>query len=79
MPLCTLELVAEGHAERCPGAECSFWEDGCLMARVEDQLAGRPELAALLLDLRRRLDEGGAIELAEARSLFARRLAEGRE
>jgi hypothetical protein len=79
VPLCTLELVAEGHAERCPGTDCSFWEDGCALARVEHELDGRPALAAVLLDLRRRLDEGEAIELAEARSLFARRLSAGRE
>ena len=79
MPLCTLELVVEGHGERCPGTACSFWDGGCVLARVEDQLDGRPALAAVLLDLRRRLDDGEAIELKEARSLFARRLSAGRE
>ena len=26
--LCTIELIAEGHADRCPGADCAFWEHG---------------------------------------------------
>ena len=54
-------------------------EDGCVLARVEHESHRQPALAAVLLDLRRRLDEGEAIELAEARSLFARRLSAGRE
>src|SRR5437667_1359604 len=52
-PLCTLELVAEGHAARCPGADCPFWDRGCALARIEHELAGRPEVAAVLLGLRR--------------------------
>lgn len=71
-PLCTLELIAEGHAERCPGEECPFWERGCVLARIEAELDGRPEVAQLLLDLRRELETGRIVELEEARSRFAR-------
>ncbi|HXG76001.1 MAG TPA: hypothetical protein VNJ53_05480 [Gaiellaceae bacterium] len=56
-PLCTLALVAEGLAERCPGEPCPFWERGCLLARIEPELAWWPELAGLLLGLRRELAE----------------------
>jgi hypothetical protein len=66
-PLCTIELVAEGHAERCPGADCAFWENGCALTRVEIELAGRPEVAELLLDLRRELEAGHAIGLDDVR------------
>ncbi len=64
-PLCTLSLVAHRHSERCPGETCPLWDDGCILTRVEAELDGRPELAALLLSLRRRLealavDEDGA-------------------
>jgi hypothetical protein len=75
-PLCTLELVAQGHAERCPGEECAFWDRGCVLARIETELAWRPEVAQLLLDLRRELEAGRAVEVAEARSLFAHVLNE---
>lgn len=75
-PLCTLELIAEGHADRCPGEECAFWERGCVLTRIEAELDGRPEVAQLLLDLRRELEAGKAIELEEAHSRFAHILNE---
>jgi len=75
-PLCTIELVAEGHAGRCPGETCPFWERGCVLTRVEAELDGRPEVAALLLDLRRRLERGRAVELEEAHVRFAHFLNE---
>lgn len=67
-PLCTIELIAEGHAERCPGTACPFWEDGCSLAHVEGELTGRPEVAQVLLGLRRELERGRAVEIEEARS-----------
>jgi hypothetical protein len=67
-PLCTLELIAEGHATRCPGEDCAFWEHGCTLARIETQLDGRPEVAALLLELRREIVAGRRVALEEARS-----------
>lgn len=75
-PLCTIELIAEGRARRCPGEPCSFWERGCVLARIEAELAWRPEVAQLLLDLRRELEAGHVVELHEARSRFARLLNE---
>lgn len=78
-PLCTIELIAEGHVDRCPGEECAFWEHGCMLARVESDLDNRPEVAALLLELRRDLAAGRKVEVAEAQALFHRRLAAGRE
>jgi hypothetical protein len=75
-PLCTIELIAAGHADRCPGDECAFWDRGCVLTRVEYELSGRPEVAQLLLDLRRELEAGRAIEIGEARSRFAHLLNE---
>ncbi len=75
-PLCTIALIAEGHAERCPGAECAFWENGCALTRVETELDGRPEVARLLLDLRREIEQGRAVELEAARSRLAQILNE---
>jgi hypothetical protein len=74
--LCTIELVAEGHASRCPGEECAFWERGCVLARIEAELDGRPGVAQVLLDLRRELEAGRAVALEEAHSRFAHILNE---
>jgi hypothetical protein len=65
LPLCTLELVAEGHAERCSGEDCAFWERGCALARIESELDARPEVAAFLLELRRKLEAGRRVTLEE--------------
>lgn len=69
--LCTIELIAEGHAERCPGEACAFWERGCVLASVEADLDARPEVAQLLLELRRELERGRAVELEAAHVRFA--------
>jgi hypothetical protein len=74
--LCTIELIAEGHAERCPGEQCAFWERGCALARVETALDGRPEVARILLDLRRELEAGRTVGLDEARTRLAHILNE---
>jgi hypothetical protein len=76
-PLCTIELIAEGHATRCPGDECAFWDCGCALARVEAELDSRPEVARLLLDLRGELEAGRVVELEQARSTLAHILTEG--
>jgi hypothetical protein len=67
-PLCTIELIAAGHATRCPGEACAFWDRGCVLSRLEIELDGRPEVAELLLELRRQLDGGSVVELEEARA-----------
>ena len=70
-PLCTIELIAEGHAGRCPGDECAFWDRGCILARIETELNDRPEVAELLLSLRRDLASGRALGVEEARSTLS--------
>ena len=70
-------MIAVGHAERCPGEICPFWEHGCALTRVEHQLDGRPDVAQLLLDLRRDLESGREVELREARALFSQLLSNG--
>ncbi len=69
--LCTVELIAEGHASRCPGDACAFWDRGCVLTRVEVELDGRPEVAQLLVELRRDLEAGRAIEITDARTMLA--------
>jgi hypothetical protein len=75
-PLCTIEMIAQGHAARCPGDECAFWDRGCVLSRVEMELESRPEVAQLLLDLRGELESGRTVELEEARSTLAHILNE---
>ena len=70
-PLCTIELIAEGHAARCPGETCDFWHCGCVLSRVEGELDGRPEVAQLLLELRREIEAGHALEVDRARATLA--------
>ena len=72
--LCTIELIAGGHAERCPGEDCPFWQRDCLLARVESELDGRPEVAALLLGLRRELEAGREVAVDQVRSEFEHQL-----
>jgi len=78
-PLCTIELIAEGSAERCPGADCPFWEEGCVLDKVADELSERREVAAFLLGLRHRLEHPELEEIEAARKTFHRRLAAGTE
>ena len=69
--LCTIELVAEGHADRCPGEPCPFWDHECALSRVEHELDYRPEIAGVLLELRRELEAGHEIEVAAAQLRLA--------
>ena len=69
--LCTIALIAEGHAERCPGEDCAFWEHGCALQRVEAELDGRPDVAKVLLDLRREIEAGRELEIEVARARLA--------
>lgn len=74
--LCTIELIAEGHAERCPGEQCVFWEHGCALTRIEYELEGRPDVARLLTDLRRELESGRELDVDEVHSRFSHLLNE---
>jgi hypothetical protein len=78
LPLCTVELIAEGHADRCPGEDCAFWEQGCVLTRVQADLDARPAVARFLLELRRELEAGRAVSVADASAAFHRRLSAGR-
>lgn len=78
---CSLALNAEGHVEACPQERCAFWEPGgavltgsCLIERLGVDVRSR-ELAAYLLETRRRLDQARDLAETEAAHLeFARRL-----
>ena len=59
---CALHAAA-GRVEFCPGDACVFWEPGgavveggCVLERLDLDFLRRPDLADLLLDVRRRLE-----------------------
>ena len=71
--LCSLHLVL-GERERCPGADCAYWDDrGCAIERLELTHLGHQELARHLLELRTRLEDARA---ESERRAAPRRLAE---
>lgn len=78
-PRCMIELTAGGQGNRCPGDACPFWENGCIFDRVEADLDGRWEVARLLLDVRRRLENAERQSKDEEMAVFHRRLSAGRE
>jgi len=77
---CTLHL-AVGAVEPCTGDRCAFWEPGgavaaagCLIERLGVEVR-RSDLAAYLLETRRRLEEARDLSEAEAAHRdFARRV-----
>jgi len=80
--LCRLQHAA-GRVEACPGACCPFWEPGgavlagrCALDQVD--LSARPELAAWLLRIRKRLEAAGTREDEPALRLFYRLSGEGK-
>jgi hypothetical protein len=75
--LCTIELIAEGHADRCPGESCAFWHDGCVLEAVESDLQEQPQVAELLVSLRREVEEGARVPVAVARERLRAALSEG--
>ena len=66
---CSLRLVAEKKAERCPQERCAFWEPGgavvrgaCVIERFGVDMR-RVDVAAYLLEVRDRLDEARALTM----------------
>ncbi len=84
--LCGLRL-AVGEREVCPGAGCSFWEEGgsvleagCAIERLGIPVERRRDLATHLLQLRVALDEArSAAERADAHRRFSELLNLNRE
>lgn len=75
--ICTIELIAEGHADRCPGETCAFWQDGCVLEAVEEELQRSPQVAELLLALRREVESGAEVPVEDARERLRDVLDEG--
>jgi hypothetical protein len=42
--------------EPCPGEQCPFWEDSCLLAGLRSDFPTNPALVQFLLGLRERLE-----------------------
>jgi hypothetical protein len=44
--------------EPCPGAQCPFWDEMCLLTDLQSQLTSNPPLVQFLLGLRVKLEDG---------------------
>jgi hypothetical protein len=51
-------LEAVDIVEPCPGDQCPFWDETCLLTDLRPQLAPNPPLVAFLLGLREKLEDG---------------------
>lgn len=79
--ICNLRLAAEGRNEPCPRERCAFWEPGgavvaggCVVERLGVDVR-RPDLAALLLETRKRLEQvRDTAEADAARRAFSHRV-----
>jgi hypothetical protein len=55
----TCHLLAElDLIEPCPGDQCPFWDEKCLLTDLHSQLASNPLLVQFLLGLREKLEDG---------------------
>ena len=76
---CTIVLAAEGRREPCTKDRCAYWERGCILAAADSELLTHPQVAQLLLHLRRRLEQSRVEDAEGDLGSFHRRLAAGRE
>jgi hypothetical protein len=51
-------LQAVDIVELCPGDQCPFWDETCLLTDLHSQLASNPPLVQFLLGLREKLEDG---------------------
>lgn len=51
-------LEAVDIVESCPGEQCPFYEDTCLLAELRPELGTNAALVQFLLGLRERLEDG---------------------
>ena len=55
----TCHLLAElDILEPCPGDQCPFWDEKCLLRDLHPQLVTNPLLVQFLLGLREKLEDG---------------------
>ena len=59
-------LAAVDILEPCPGKQCPFYEDTCMLAELHPQLATNPPLVQFLLGFREKLEDGPRPVLARA-------------
>jgi hypothetical protein len=55
----TCHLLAElDILEPCPGEQCPFYDESCLLKDLHSQLRSNPPLVQFLLGLRQKLEDG---------------------
>ena len=50
-------LEAVDIVETCPGDQCPFWEETCLLTNLRSQLSTNPPLVQFLLGIREKLED----------------------
>ncbi len=51
-------LSAVDLEEPCPGQQCPFWDEGCLLMGLRSDMSVNPALVRFLLGLREDLEDG---------------------
>jgi hypothetical protein len=51
-------LAAVDILEPCPGKQCAFWDESCLLTGLRSDLGSNPPLVQFLLGLREKLEDG---------------------
>jgi hypothetical protein len=55
----TCHLLAEVDIlEPCPGDQCPYWDESCLLAGLRSDMSKSPALVQLLLGLREKFESG---------------------
>jgi hypothetical protein len=62
-------LAAVDIDEPCPGKQCPFWDENCLLAGFRSDMSTNPVLVRFLLGLREDLEEGTRPFLSHAPGL----------
>jgi hypothetical protein len=62
-------LAAVDVEEPCPGEQCPFWDESCLLTGLRSDLSTNPVLVCFLLKLREDLEDGGRPFLMHAPGL----------
>jgi len=62
-------LAAVDVEEPCPGKQCPFWDESCLLTGLRSDMSSNPALVRFLLGLREDLEDGARPFLLHAPGL----------
>jgi hypothetical protein len=59
-------LAAVDVEEPCPGKQCAFWDESCVLTGLRSDMSTNPMLVRFLLGLREDLEDGARPFLIQA-------------